>query len=984
MAISIAEFWKLAVDSRLLAAPACEQLSQSFSGVKGAAAQANAVTLAEWLITQNLLSRYQAAVLLAGKAGPFVFGDYRAFDRIESGRPLAGAYRAVHVPTGHVVMLEFARSEVAGDADRFAVALRASRALANANLPRLRRTYELAEADGYKFLVAEAMEGATLAEVVTRSGRIAPPEACRLAWQVAQGLSQLHSLGLVHGRLTPDSILVDAVGDAKLVYRPLEVSGPINFGAPDATKNVLPLADWLAPELAQPGRPPDLLTDIYALGCVFYGMVAGQPPFAGGDVAQKLARHAGQPIHPLEPYGVPPPIAQLIAYLMAKNTGTRVSSAAAVVDALARWIPASSQSRPTQAPPPTLAAYESWLAERPARGATAGLSSSASAEAPCGRRTQQSPIDSPAAIATVATTPRPTAYSATRSSSTTWIGIAAAALVLLVGGGIFLATTGNPTTYADREEAKPKRPKKSQAVEQPVPAKTPVAPATNPKTTPVAAAPKTDEKPVAQPPPAVREPREEAIDDDGQSLWVSPTSGPPVTAQYVGLGAQAMIALRPAAMLADAEGTRVLTAFGPAGEAWRQEIETTTGVKLEQMENLVVALYATSETMLPRASYVVRLSAPADEKELAKNWKDAGVGKYKDEKIYASESTAYYLPAKDAGRTLVVGSPDAAREIIDHEGRPAQLGPQLDALLSASDAERHVTLLVAPQFAFGGSRQIFSGAAQALRDPLEAFIGDDVRATLVSCHVDDAGFFLEARALVNVERKPDELAKQYFDRLSSLADQVENAQLGRAFSRYAEKIVRRYPNMLREAIRFTRHGRENDQAVLRCWLPPAAAHNLVLATELALREYRGSPAAVAAKTPPQAPTATSAAEKLKKSISLSFPRDTLEKAVEYWANETGVKVAILGSDLQLDGVTKNQQFELAEREQSADAVLRAILLKASPQGKLVYVIKRDPPDAEETVFITTRSAAEKRKDPIPPGFEPPNKKPEMKTAQKTS
>jgi hypothetical protein len=223
---------------------------------------------------------------------------------------------------------------------------------------------------------------------------------------------------------------------------------------------------------------------------------------------------------------------------------------------------------------------------------------------------------------------------------------------------------------------------------------------------------------------------------------------------------------------------------------------------------------------------------------------------------------------------------------------------------------------------------------------------------------------------VNVDQKPDELARSYRDRLAKVPDQIEDAQIGRQFSRYAEKLLRRFPGMLREAARQLRHGREGDQAVLRFWLPPAAAHNLVMGSELMLQEAAGGaapPPAVAAKPPDGG--GTSLAEKLKKPISLSFPRDTLERSVEMWAGEAGVKAVILGGDLQLDGITKNQQFDLDEKDQPAEAVLRKILLKASPQGKLVYVIKPETPGGAEIVFITTRAAAAKRNDKLPPGLE---------------
>ena len=109
------------------------------------------------------------------------------------------------------------------------------------------------------------------------------------------------------------------------------------------------MADYLAPELMHPGRAPDPLTDIYALGCTLYAMLAGNPPFAGGSLQQKMARHAGEAIRPLELFGVPQPLAQLVAYLMAKNPAVRYQSAALVAEQLAAFVDPAALYRPAAA-----------------------------------------------------------------------------------------------------------------------------------------------------------------------------------------------------------------------------------------------------------------------------------------------------------------------------------------------------------------------------------------------------------------------------------------------------------------------------------------------------------------------------------------------------------------------------------------------------------------------------------------------------------
>jgi hypothetical protein len=104
-------------------------------------------------------------------------------------------------------------------------------------------------------------------------------------------------------------------------------------------------------------------------------------------------------------------------------------------------------------------------------------------------------------------------------------------------------------------------------------------------------------------------------------------------------------------------------------------------------------------------------------------------------------------------------------------------------------------------------------------------------------------------------------------------------------------------------------------------------------------------------------------------MSLVFVKDTLEKSIQMIADEIGVEMEILGSDLQLEGITKNQSFGLDEKQKPAAEILRAILAKANPDGKLVYVIRKT--DAGERIEITTRAAVEKRGDTLAPGQDAP-------------
>jgi hypothetical protein len=107
---------------------------------------------------------------------------------------------------------------------------------------------------------------------------------------------------------------------------------------------------------------------------------------------------------------------------------------------------------------------------------------------------------------------------------------------------------------------------------------------------------------------------------------------------------------------------------------------------------------------------------------------------------------------------------------------------------------------------------------------------------------------------------------------------------------------------------------------------------------------------------------------LDRVTTLAFPRDTLEHSLELLASEIGVPIVIEGSDLQLEGITKNQSFELDQREKPARVILGLILRLANADGKLVYVVRADR-DGSESIHITTRAAAARRSEPLGADFD---------------
>jgi serine/threonine-protein kinase len=102
------------------------------------------------------------------------------------------------------------------------------------------------------------------------------------------------------------------------------------------TKPVIGTADYLSPEQARNADTADIRSDIYSLGCTFYYLLTGQPPFPGGSLMQKLIRHQQAEPVPAESLNpeVPAALAAVVRRMMAKKPEERFQTPAAVSLAL--------------------------------------------------------------------------------------------------------------------------------------------------------------------------------------------------------------------------------------------------------------------------------------------------------------------------------------------------------------------------------------------------------------------------------------------------------------------------------------------------------------------------------------------------------------------------------------------------------------------------------------------------------------------------
>jgi len=918
MSVSIADFWKLLAQSGLYSSAECDALAASFAKSAQPTAESNASAAAQWLVSSGKLTRYQAATLLRGRGGPFVLGPVVVEERIEAGR-LARLFRGRYGGKQQVLVVP---AQWIGENDDPALLAEWSKAAAAVKSPHVSRSYGAFKHRSQLLLVAESVSGSSLEELLAARS-FAPHEACQIGWQVAVGLAAMHQAQLVHGGLMPRNILVSGDGTARLLQFPL---APV---AERQQRLTLPLAGYLAPELADRAHASTAAGDVYALGCTLYELIAGKPPLAAGTANETLTRHRGEDAPPLDQVrpGVSGALADLVIEMLAKDPSLRLASAAHAAQRLKSFATdAGAAGRAIEA------------ADSPAEAAEV---------APAEETQDTEPPEESDELSLFPTiSPSDTSTSGLRRRGSGMLLAVGAALVLVLALGVWaLLKSSSDSPSPDVARVNPPAP---------VPSPVPTPPADNDK-------PPTDDADRANVAADTQALQEELVDDDGKTLWTSPTHGPPLDLSYLPGGVRVLFALRPQELWSSTEGKRMIEALGPGG-AWAQErVLSTLGVEPTDIEQLLIA-FASDDTLAPRVSYVMRLARAIPEQLLLAEWGRPAAARHAEKTYYQRGGLGYFFPPEHQGRVVVIAPEAMLKPVLEQNGRPLLQGG-IESLAGHSDAERQFTVLFAPSYLFSDGQDLLAGNLAQLRVPLRMFLDERIDAVMFSVHLGDA-LFVELRAVAPIDLRPPAMLELLRTRWDALPERIENYTAGLDPQPYGRLVVNRFPRMLQLARDFTRGGVEDRQAVLRAYLPAAAAHNLVLGAELTLLEKPAT-----SDVMPEAPEVPrSLAEKLQQTITFGFVRESFDQAFDLLAAEIDVPIVIRGSDLQADGITRNQSLRgFDERNRPADAVLRKLLKLANPADQLVYVVGTDE-GGREALVITTRTAASSRGETLPAGF----------------
>jgi eukaryotic-like serine/threonine-protein kinase len=225
--------------------------------------------------------------------------------------------------------------------------------------PHILPLHDSGELAGRLYYVMPHVRGESLRQRLTREGRIPLASAQRILQEVAGALDYAHRQHVVHRDIKPENILLQ---EGQAIVADFGIARAIDAGVVEAgiaeTIPALGTPAYMSPEQATRTAPIDGRTDVYALGCVLYEMLAGAPPFHGPTVQAVLAQHATDPVPSLRVVRPDVPLALEAALTRAlqKSPADRFVTAGEFVEAIERAVNATTSQSKKEWPQRWLAA----------------------------------------------------------------------------------------------------------------------------------------------------------------------------------------------------------------------------------------------------------------------------------------------------------------------------------------------------------------------------------------------------------------------------------------------------------------------------------------------------------------------------------------------------------------------------------------------------------------------------------------------------
>src|SRR2546427_10056261 len=218
-------------------------------------------------------------------------GRYEIRSKIGEGG-MGEVYRAQDTELDRTVAIKILPENLASDQQRLQRFIQEAKAASALNHPHILTIYEIGTTGDSRFIATEFIDGETLRERMKAGLRLL--DALEFSIQIAGALAAAHAAGIIHRDIKPENVMLrrDGIvkvldcGLAKLTERvspeSVDTEAPTRANIKTDPGTIVGTAIYMSPEQAR-GLDLDGRTDIFSLGTVIYGMVAGRLPFEGSN-----------------------------------------------------------------------------------------------------------------------------------------------------------------------------------------------------------------------------------------------------------------------------------------------------------------------------------------------------------------------------------------------------------------------------------------------------------------------------------------------------------------------------------------------------------------------------------------------------------------------------------------------------------------------------------------------------------------------------
>ncbi len=262
------------------------------------------------------------------------FGKYDILEEIGKGG-FATVYRARDRDLDREVALKILDPLLMRDPVWVKRFKREARAVASFKHPHIVSIYEIGQAEGVLYIAMELAQGGNLEDRIQQLGRLSWEETLRLVQEMASALDYAHGKGVLHRDLKPANVLLDPETGSVLTDFGFVRILADNSMSVSLSGGVVGTPAYIAPEVWK-GQNATAQTDLYALGCILYEMLAGEKRFTGQTSPAVMMAHFKPPPLPTDwPEDVPPGVNQVLERAMAMEPEDRYASAGELAEDLA-------------------------------------------------------------------------------------------------------------------------------------------------------------------------------------------------------------------------------------------------------------------------------------------------------------------------------------------------------------------------------------------------------------------------------------------------------------------------------------------------------------------------------------------------------------------------------------------------------------------------------------------------------------------------